>query len=317
MFAGGPELRFEVEEIPTLPHSRVARVTIGGPEEFQRSLIYKRSSGNGAFLTVREARFYRGVAAMLPAGLTAPCLLAEEKDGAATIILEDISDAYRQCTDESPSLEEALQFVRALAALHAAGNSPDVIAAWKRTMGSGWYDTIAGRLSYFDSAGQSSLDSLRTTIDEWGCSLVARISISDARLSQFAEEQTILHGDAHYGNALYSPESAVLLDWGNACLGPGEIDLAHAVALNLPREVSREWEAPILHEYVRSLESFGVSRSFAEVYERYRMGALYAVTVPIRLWQAGVSEEIWRRLLRNVLAAVRDLDAESLLSASG
>ncbi len=91
------------------------------------------------------------------------------------------------------------------------------------------------------------------------------------------------------------------------------MDLAHAVALNLPPEVARRWEAQLLESYVLGLNEAGVSRSLGETCERYRQGVLYAVTVPIRQWAAGVPEDTWLRLFRNVLVVARELGAESLL----
>jgi aminoglycoside phosphotransferase (APT) family kinase protein len=37
----------------------------------------------------------------------------------------------------------------------------------------------------------------------------------------------LVHGDVHAGNVLISPDSAVLIDWGNARIGPAMLDVAN------------------------------------------------------------------------------------------
>ena len=55
-------------------------------------------------------------------------------------------------------------------------------------------------------------------------------------------DETLVHGDAHFGNALYDSTGALLIDWALAVIGPGEADLTHALAMNLPRLLSEAYE---------------------------------------------------------------------------
>jgi aminoglycoside phosphotransferase (APT) family kinase protein len=315
LFAGRDAPTFEIEEIPTLGHSYVARVRLLSPESPVPSLIFKCSRAErSAYLTIREARFYRGMAPTLPDGLAPRCFLAEAEGGSATLLLEDLGRSHRACPGTGPSLEQATAFVEALAELHAAGNGVASLPAdWARAMGGITYDTIEGRLGLLGPLLRRFIDAMGDGLDPQALRLIAGIHSGSARLAGFAGEHSILHGDAHYGNGLYAPGRAVLLDWGNTCLGPGEIDLAHAVALNLPREIGRNWEAALLESYCQRLNEPGVSRSLEDIRARYLLGVLYAVTVPIGHWSAGLPEKTWRRLFENVLAAAGELKVESLL----
>jgi hypothetical protein len=77
---------FEVEPLTTLAHSYVARVRIKDANGQPSTVIFKRSApGVAADLAQREARFYRGVAPLLPAGLTPRCRFAEEAPDSATL----------------------------------------------------------------------------------------------------------------------------------------------------------------------------------------------------------------------------------------
>ena len=145
--------------------------------------------------------------------------------------------------------------------------------------------------------------------------LLERIRAGRDTLFDFAQQdQTILHGDAHCANALYAADGAVLLDWGNAAIGPGEIDLAHAVALNLPPDLRARWEPSLIDTYRTRLDGHDAPREHDEMMRRYRLGVLYAVAVPLGHWAGGVPDQIWRRLLDNAVSAAEHHDAAALLA---
>jgi thiamine kinase-like enzyme len=56
--------------------------------------------------------------------------------------------------------------------------------------------------------------------------------------------QTLVHWDVHPGNILVNGNKSVLIDWGNACVGPAMIDLANVV----------EWDSPDFRGYVDAYE---------------------------------------------------------------
>jgi len=304
---------FEVEEIPTLAHSYVVRVRLLDPDAPVPSLIFKRSGASAAaFLTIREARFYRSIAPTLPSGLTPRCFFSDDQGGAATLLLEDLRGSHQVCETSCPTLEQATLFVEALAELHASG-PPSLAEEWARRVGSTAYDTIGGRLGLLPEFIDRFLAANEADLVPWERELLRAVAAAHERLAGFAKDQTVLHGDANYWNALYAPARAVLLDWGNACMGPGAIDVAHAVALNLPRDVGREWEALLIEAYCRRLSALGSPEKPGDFGMKYRLAVAYAVGVPAGQWTAGVPRDTWRSLLANALAAARDLDVVSML----
>ena len=98
-----------------------------------------------------------------------------------------------------------------------------------------------------------------------------------------------------------------MIDWGMPMLAFGEIDLAHAIALNLPGGSRRVWELELIRIYLEGLSASGVSIDPELFRDRYRLGVLYAVASPISWWRSGLPEELWRPALSNVIEAARDL----------
>ena len=310
---------FEVEPLSTLAHSYVARVRFGGVEGQPASVIFKSSTvAATAGLAQREARFYRSVAPLLPAGLTARCLFAEESEHSATLLLEDLAATHHEGGGLSRTCEEARAYIEALADLHVTGSRIATLPTdWSRDIGSGTSDTVAGRLLSIGPLLSKFADAMGHTISATARDVIGRIQVGRRALIDFAQaDQTILQGDAHYANALYAAGGAALLDWGNACIGPGETDLAHAVAMNLPRDVRLRWETPLLEAYQQRYAKGATPRPAEEFTRRYRLGVLYAVVVPIAHYAAGIPEPIWRRLLNNAVSAAEDHNAVSLLERS-
>jgi aminoglycoside phosphotransferase len=305
----------EVEEIPTLAHSFVARIDVRLPGDSPQRFIFKRSRpGPAAYLTVREARFYRDVAPALPAGLAPRCFFADDDGAVATLLLDDLSGSHRRCLTECPTFEEATAFVEALAELHATSiGQPTLAAGWARGLAGLGHHTIEDRLVALAALVPRFVDSAGDDADAATAQFLSGLGSAPSALATFVSERTVMHGDAHYWNALYSGDGATLLDWGNACLGPAEVDLAHALALNLPRTVGRDWETPLLDRYRRRLEQRGIRRDAGDLRERYRRAVLYATLVPLGHRAAGVPSRVWRGLLANGVAAARDLEVTSLL----
>jgi hypothetical protein len=313
--AEGGRGTIEVEAVPTLAHSSVVRVVVRRGDGTALRLMLKRSGGEaGAFLTVREVGFYRGVAPLLPGGLAPRCYLSEAEGNAALLLLEDLGATHHASDATPPAFEDTRSFVEALAELHAAGERlPSLADDWAREVGGGVYDTLEGRLALRGAIVGPFVEQFGGELDAWTRELVAGLQRGPQALLEFAKGRTVMHGDAHYGNGLYRPGSAALIDWGNACLGPGEADLAHAVALNLPRDIGRVWEAALLAAYTARLNERGIARTVEETMARYRLGVLYAVTVPMGHWRSGVPEQVWRALFGNVVAAAKELAVGELV----
>lgn len=89
--------------------------------------------------------------------------------------------------------------------------------------------------------------------------------------------------------------------------------LAHALALNLSRQVRQQWEAVLLELYTETLNLMGVDRKLDVTRNRYRIAVLYGISEPIGIWHAGFPSSVWLPLLTNALDAAADLDVAGLL----
>jgi hypothetical protein len=94
------------------------------------------------------------------------------------------------------------------------------------------FKSSLGNLDIYPSpAAREKLARVRDALDEF------------VRVAQ-SFSQTLVHWDVHPGNVLVNGDESVLIDWGNACVGPAMIDLANVV----------EWDSPDFRRYADSYE---------------------------------------------------------------
>lgn len=307
-FRGLSRQQIHVEPLQTLAHSEVYRLTIDSPST---SLIVKRpGTADVAGLAERERRFYRYIAPSLPEQLVPRCLLAVEED--QLLIIEDLSTTHRSIQDSStPTREECLCLVRSLATLHGVtGNDPGLAKAWHANSEDLPAATINQRIDFFLIILQPFIETIRDRFDPGAVDFITGLhDITERIQAASPDASSLIHGDAHFGNALYSTApQACLIDWGMPMLGFGEIDLAHALALNLPRHLARSWQAEMMSAYLDQLAACGAPADAATFDERYRLGVVYSFVNPVVWWQSGVPEPVWLSALANSLDAARDID---------
>ena len=298
-----------VEPLQTLAHSEVYRIRIDAPPT---SLILKRPGASDmAGLAERERRFYRHIAPLLPSWLVPNCVLAVEGDQSGWLLIEDLSTTHHAARNPSePTRQECRCFVEALATLHALTSSSSAIQGqWTKISPELPAGTIEQRLGFFLTALEPFIVMLRDRVDPKVENFLSGLGELNRLIHHGASRTTALvHGDAHFANALYSSAPrACLIDWGMPMVGFGEIDLAHALALNLPRHLGRKWEAEMTHVYLDQMAACGSFLDTETFYERYRLGVLYSFVSPVVWWRSGVPETLWWPALNNSLDAARDL----------
>src|SRR5262245_18102108 len=179
----------------------------------------------------RDVRFYREVAPYV--GVRTPaCYIAEERDGATHLELEDLS-SWRPGADPAVA-------ARLLRDLHAR---------WEGTVLDRWpwlprpdVSDLVGALDDETWAAARRRPELTDAVRDLGDQLVGRIP----EVERQAEESgpvTFTHGDASALNMRTAPDGEVaLLDWEDYGAGPGIVDLAwHLVSSVAPDE----WDAAI------------------------------------------------------------------------
>lgn len=296
-----------VEPLQTLAHSEVYRVRLDSPPT---SVILKKSgTSDVAGLAKRERRFYRHIAPLLPSWLVPECLLIIEADQAGRLFIKDLSGSHHSARSPEPTRVECRCFVEALATLHGLTGSHSTIQnTWTKVATDLSAGTIEQRLSFFQLALGPFVAMIHERVDHAVERFLTDLNDLEGRIKRLGTQaDAIIHGDAHFANALFSPEPrACLIDWGMPMIGFGEIDLAHALAMNLPQNLRREWEQEMVGVYLNQMAACGSPIEEAAFYERYRLGVLYSFVSPIVWWRFGVPEPQWRSALANSLSAARD-----------
>lgn len=308
-FTGLSRNQVHVDPLQTLAHSEVYRIRIDAPPT---SLILKRPGvADIAGLAVRERRFYRHIAPLLPNWLVPKCVLAVDEGESGWLFIEDLSGTHQSANNPSePTKEQCRLLVEALATLHGLASTDSTIEGeWTKTSKDLPASTIEQRLGFFQTALDPFVAMLRDRVDRKVLSFLSGLDELNELIHQAAPPMKVLvHGDAHFANVLYpSAAPACLIDWGMPMLGFGEIDLAHALALNLPRHLGRAWEAEMVRVYLDQMAAYGLSVDTETFYERYRLGVLYSFVSPVVWWRSGVPETLWWFAMVNSLSAARDL----------
>jgi aminoglycoside phosphotransferase (APT) family kinase protein len=304
-FNGLSRDQISVEPLQTLAHSEVYRLRI---DSRSASLILKRPGpADIAGLADRERRFYRHIAPTLPDWLVPRCIVANDED--QLLVIEDLSRTHQSIQNPSqPTRAECLCLVRALATFHGLTSRPELAAEWTARSGALPAATMDQRVDFFLTILEPFVETLRNRLSAEDVEFVSGLSDMKTQLQASAPSAvSLVHGDAHFGNALFSSAPlACLIDWGMPMVGFGEIDLAHTLALNLPREQARNWESEMVSAYLDQLIACGVPASAAGFEERYRLGIAYSFVSPAVWWRSGVPEPVWMSALSNSLDAARD-----------
>lgn len=297
-----------IEPLQTLAHSEVYRIRLNS---LSTSLILKKSgAADVAGLANRERQFYRHVAPLLPSWLVPQCLLIIDGDQTGRLFIEDLSASHRSACSPAPTRMECRCFVEALATLHGlTGRGSTIQGKWTKVAADLPAGTIQQRLSFFQLVLGPFISAIHGSVDRAVESFLTGLNDLEHRIKRAGDQaDVIVHGDAHFANALFSPEPcACLIDWGMPMVGFGEIDLAHALALNLPPNLRREWEQEMMDVYLSRMAACGSPLDGAAFLDRYRLGVLYSFISPVVWWCSGVPEPQWRSALMNSLDAAREL----------
>lgn len=296
----GAEL--DIEMLATLEHTIVARVSARGADSV--SVIVKIANHpKGLPLLRREVRFYSIIAPRLDRGVCPSCYLCKESDRTGALVLEDLRGETPPKA-ELPSSAMVHDLVQALARLHTDARKIEAIdRVWEEAFGDDPYGTARGRLADLERRTSSLLADERDSLEESAKQTLNSLTRLPATLGA-AAPGTIAHGDAHFANALFADGGVRLIDWGNVLLGIGEIDLAHAIALNLPRSFAREIEEELLREYAAYC---GVEPDRTR--SRYKVAVLYAIASALGMREFGLPRSAWWTLLTNALDAASELGA--------
>lgn len=194
---------------------------VGGPVE---AVVVKRWDLDGRAGST-EIRFYEDLADRV--GINLPVALASGVDGSTGWLVLEALDGFRQgdvLVEEDDSAVEAI--VGMLARMHGRWwGSPELPRldwlrdAWATVPGIAWCDER--RSAYIERFGRPVNDIIAALVErapavfEHGATVLRRFPA------------TLVHGDVHLDNVLFSPTGRpYLLDWAGCRRGPGSQDLA-------------------------------------------------------------------------------------------
>lgn len=309
--AGVDQSVLSIEALSTLPHSAVAKVNLEG----DTSLIYKCAGGaEFAAGTRKELIINRDVLPKFNQKVAPDLLHSDSETDIPWMVFEDLSKSHRTLSgNPPPDLEDILKFVACLARMHVQSRALNLPQLFANVEGSVYVtDGSEHSEAVLDEFLQSTPKGRfpKRTFD-----LIEKMKRKVPEIVQMMSGgQNLVHGDAHYGNALFNKDHALLIDWAMPVIGHGEVDLCHALAFNLPRYFSAGYEALAIRHYVETSDACGEVLSEAEVLERYRQCLLLTVGIAVGIRHvAGLPEAVWTQLFTNSVHAALDHDVARYL----
>ncbi len=225
-----------------------------------------------------ETGFYTHVRSLV--GVSAPNCLHVWFDAPSddfVLVLEDIVSGKQGDQLSGASVEQARAAIDELVLLHAPlWNSPQLnTLSWmpRHTMESsqGTRDLLRSVFAGFTSRFESRVGA---EVLELGAQLVANIDGYDRA---FPNNETIVHRDFRLDNLLFTETShgtqVKVVDWQTASISSGATDLAYFIGASFAPEQRRLVENELVHRYHDGLTQSGISMSWTEAWDQYRLFA--------------------------------------------
>jgi len=129
---------------------------------------------------------------------------------------------------------------------------------------------------------------------------------------------TLLHGDAHFWNALYPADpdrhGCVWFDWQTWKVGVGAFDLAYMIALHWHPARRMRLEPGLVEAYHAALgPAITADYSLDLLVEDYKLGLAHAFATIVLQWNAGIPAEIWWPHVERAFLAFDDLNCRAVL----
>jgi len=225
-----------------------------------------------------ETGFYTHVRSLV--GVSAPNCLHVWFDAPSddfVLVLEDIVSGKQGDQLSGASVEQARAAIDELVLLHAPlWNSPQLnTLSWmpRHTMESsqGTRDLLRSVFARFTSRFESRVGA---EVLELGAQLVANIDGYDRA---FPNNETIVHRDFRLDNLLFTETShgtqVKVVDWQTASISSGATDLAYFIGASFAPEQRPLVENELVHRYHDGLTQSGISMSWTEAWDQYRLFA--------------------------------------------
>jgi hypothetical protein len=281
-----------------------------------------RLMGELGRLAHTEVRFYDQLSTELTGVPTAYGTAFDPLTGRFVLVLEDLAVDRCEFPDTLHPLDKdkAGLVVQLLARLHATfwGRLPakqgDGPLGWIYSASGDYTSLLTGSL--LKTSARRLAD--RTSIPVQAGRFIDENYRAVARLID-APPHTVMHGDAHPGNVYFRSGEAGLLDWQAVRRGHPSREIAYTLITSMTTADRQTNQRDLLDEYRRALAAAGGPQlDRDDLWERYRMAALYAYVAPlITAGMGGMqAESIALEGVRRGVAALEDLDTVALLEKS-
>lgn len=307
----------------TSSRARLALTGSGVPEsvfvKMPAETAATRMMGELGRLGHTEVRFYQQLADGLPGVPRSYGAAFDALTGRYVLVLEDLTLNPCEFTDTLHPLDKdrAAQTVELLARVHAAfwGRLP----AQSGTGPLGWLYSASGDHTSLMTGSLLKLSTKRlaerTDIPVAGGRFIDENYRAAAQLLD-RPPHTVMHGDAHPGNLFFRDGEAGLLDWQAVRRGHPGRELAYTLVTCMTTADRQAAERDLLDEYRRALAAAGgPTLGHDDLWERYRLGAIYAYAAPvITAGLGGMQDEgIAMEGARRGVAALADLETVAIL----
>jgi hypothetical protein len=261
---------FRLSGDPKLPET--VFVKLAPFDERQREFVTQVGMG------VAEARFYRDLAHDVPVRVPR-AYYAETEGDRYVMVLEDlVASGCRFPEPKDADIEfRGGNIVEQLAALHAPFWDS---ARFDDADDLGW---VAGKGT---GGGEGGATFVQMAVDNLGEQLGPEFRrIADFYIAHTQEivalygrgARTLIHGDPHLGNLFVDPDDRTgFLDWAMVGRAPGMRDVAYVLCNSIPADVRAACEHSWITRYCALLADAGVTLSFDDAWQQYRLFAIYS-----------------------------------------
>ena len=268
-----------------------------------------------------ETGFYTHVRSLV--GVSAPKCLHVWFDAPSddfVLVLEDIVSGKQGDQIVGATVEQARAAIDELVQLHAPlWNSSQLdTLSWmpRHTMESsqGTRDLLRSVFAGF-AARFSSLVSAEVL--ELGSRLVENIDGYDRA---FPNNETIVHRDFRLDNLLFTDTAngtqVKVVDWQTASISAGATDLAYFIGASFSPEQRREVEVELVHRYHDGLSQAGISLTWNEMWDQYRLfatsGYIMAIVASMLVKQTERGDSMFAAMANRHGQQMIDLETLSL-----
>ena len=225
-----------------------------------------------------ETGFYTHVRSLV--GVSAPNCLHVWFDAVNddfVLVLEDIVAGKQGDQLSGATVEQARAAIDELVLLHAP--------LWNSSQ----LDTLGWMPRHSMESSQGTRDLLRSVFPGFAMRFSALVSAEVLELGSrlvenidgydraFPNNETIVHRDFRLDNLLFtgtSSETQVkVVDWQTASISAGATDLAYFIGASFSPEQRREVEGELVRRYSDGLSQSGISMSWNDVWDQYRLFA--------------------------------------------